>query len=59
VVVADPEPDDSFALKQAERSMVARYANGIHGTCLADPLELGPGCLGLSVKASYAFRAWS
>jgi hypothetical protein len=42
VVVADPEPDDSFALKKADCSMVARYANGIHGTCLADPLELEP-----------------
>jgi hypothetical protein len=40
VVVADPEPNDSFALKKADCSMVARYANGIHRTCLADPLEL-------------------
>jgi hypothetical protein len=42
VVVPDPEPDDSFALKKADRSMVARNANGIDGACLAYPLELKP-----------------
>jgi len=40
VVVPDPEPDDSFALKKADRSMVARNTNGIDRACLADPLEL-------------------
>jgi hypothetical protein len=42
VVVPDPEPDDSFALKKADRSMVARNADGINRARLADPLELKP-----------------
>ena len=42
VVVPDPEPDDSFALKKADRSMIARNTNGIDRACLADPLELKP-----------------
>ncbi|HEX7597965.1 MAG TPA: hypothetical protein VF518_07100 [Polyangia bacterium] len=29
VVVPDPEPENSFALKKADRSMVARNTNGI------------------------------
>jgi hypothetical protein len=42
VVVSDPKPENSFALKKTDRSMVARNTNGIDRACLADPLELKP-----------------
>jgi hypothetical protein len=40
LVAPDPVPDDPFTLQDTDRSMIARYANGIDGARLAHPLEL-------------------
>jgi len=50
LVAPDPVPDDPFTLQDADRSVIARYANGIDGRAWLTRLNWEPGCLGLSVK---------
>ena len=47
LVVANPEPDDPFTLKDTDGPMVSRYANGVDGPSLANPLELQTGMPGV------------